>query len=244
MPHFFVERENICGERLVIKGSDAVHIGRSLRMRLGDVITVCCEGMEYRSKILTISDKEVECDVLLAQPSTAEPSIKLTLFQAMPKSDKLEFIVQKAVELGVTEIRPVMTARCISRPEGKNLSKRIERLNKIALEAAKQCGRGIVPKVCDLIGFDECVEMLTACDVPLMCYEQGGINLREAGLDKLEKGQSVGLFIGSEGGFEQHEAESCRDAGVKIIGLGERILRCETAPVAAASIIMSLTGNM
>lgn len=244
MPHFFVERENISGDRLIINGSDAVHIGRSLRMRLGDVITVCCEGVEYRSKILSISDKEVECDVLLAQPSNAEPTIKLTLFQAMPKSDKLEFIVQKAVELGVTEICPVMTARCISRPEGKNLSKRIERLNKIALEAAKQCGRGIVPRVTDLVSFDECLNMLTDCDVPLMCYEQGGMNLREAGLDKLEKGSSVGLFIGSEGGFEQHEADTCSSAGVRIIGLGERILRCETAPVAAASIIMSLTGNM
>ncbi len=239
MPRFFVE--DVSGDEIIISGPDAVHIGRSLRMRLGDEIIICCKGMEYRSEILTISDSGVMCRVLSCGKSKCEPNVRLTLFQAMPKSDKLEFIVQKAVELGAAEICPVLTARCVSRPDEKSFRKKLERLNKIALEAAKQCGRGVVPKVTEMISFNECVERLKACDIGLMCYENGGINLREA---EIESGKSIGLFIGSEGGFEPDEAGRCADEGIRLVGLGNRILRCETAPIAALSIIMNLTGNM
>lgn len=242
MPKFFVKPECIYEESAFIRGSDAVHIGRSLRMRLGDEITICCEGVEYQCKLVTISDDECRCEILSSHMGDCEPSIALTLFQAVPKSDKLEFIVQKAVELGAAEICPVLTGRCVSRPDKKSFKKKLERLNKIALEAAKQCGRSVIPKVTEIITLDECIKRLSDMELGLICYEKGGENLGNVFSGKSPK--TVGVFIGSEGGFEGSEAEKCIAAGVVPISLGKRILRCETAPIAAISIIMSLTGNM
>ena len=139
MPRFFVD--SVSGNTISIRGNDAYHIGRSLRMRLGDIITVCADRVEYRAKILSISDKEVVCDVLSAEKSENEPTVNVVLYQALPKSDKMDLIVQKAVELGVYKIVPVITARCVSRPAKSGYEKRVERYNKIALEAAKQTGR-------------------------------------------------------------------------------------------------------
>ena len=230
MPRFFVD--SVSGNTISIRGNDAYHIGRSLRMRLGDVITVCADRVEYRAKILSISDKEVVCDVLSAEKSENEPTVNVVLYQALPKSDKMDLIVQKAVELGVYKIVPVITARCVSRPAKSGYEKRVERYNKIALEAAKQSGRGYVPEVTNFISFEECLSELKECD--------------ERGIAPVSEGEekTIGLFIGCEGGFESHEAESCSQAGVTVVSLGPRILRCETAPLAALSVIMSLTGNM
>ena len=243
MPRFFVD--SVSGDKISIRGNDAYHIGRSLRMKLGDVITVCADRVEYRAKILSISDKEVVCDVLSAEESANEPSVNVVLYQALPKSDKMDLIVQKAVELGVYKIVPVITARCVSRPAKSGYEKRVERYNKIALEAAKQSGRGYVPEVTNFISFDECIAELKECDESFMCYEKGGVSLSKTGLSNAAEGiKTIGLFIGCEGGFETHEAESCGLAGVTVVSLGPRILRCETAPLAALSVIMSLTGNM
>lgn len=243
MPRFFVD--SVSGDKISIRGNDAYHIGRSLRMRLGDVITVCADRVEYRAKILSISDKEVVCDVLSAEESANEPTVNVVLYQALPKSDKMDLIVQKAVELGVYKIVPVITARCVSRPAKSGYEKRVERYNKIALEAAKQSGRGYVPEVTNFISFDECIAELKECDKSFMCYEKGGVSLSKTGLSDAAEGvKTIGLFIGCEGGFETHEAESCGLAGVTVVSLGPRILRCETAPLAALSVIMSLTGNM
>lgn len=243
MPRFFVD--SVSGDKISIRGNDAYHIGRSLRMRLGDVITVCADRVEYRAKILSISDKEVVCDVLSAEESANEPTVSVVLYQALPKSDKMDLIVQKAVELGVYKIVPVITARCVSRPAKSGYEKRVERYNKIALEAAKQSGRGYVPEVTNFISFDECIAELKECDESFMCYEKGGVSLSKTGLSDAAEGvKTIGLFIGCEGGFETHEAESCGLAGVTVVSLGPRILRCETAPLAALSVIMSLTGNM
>lgn len=243
MPRFFVD--SVSGDKISIRGNDAYHIGRSLRMRLGDVITVCADRVEYRAKILSISDKEVVCDVLSAEESANEPTVNVVLYQALPKSDKMDLIVQKAVELGVYKIVPVITARCVSRPAKSGYEKRVERYNKIALEAAKQSGRGYVPEVTNFISFDECIAELKECDESFMCYEKGGVSLSKTGLSDAAEGvKTIGLLIGCEGGFETHEAESCGLAGVTVVSLGPRILRCETAPLAALSVIMSLTGNM
>lgn len=243
MPRFFVD--SVSGDKISIRGNDAYHIGRSLRMRLGDVITVCADMVEYRAKILSISDKEVVCDVLSAEESANEPTVNVVLYQALPKSDKMDLIVQKTVELGVYKIVPVITARCVSRPAKSGYEKRVERYNKIALEAAKQSGRGYVPEVTNFISFDECIAELKECDESFMCYEKGGVSLSKTGLSDAAEGvKTIGLFIGCEGGFETHEAESCGLAGVTVVSLGPRILRCETAPLAALSVIMSLTGNM
>lgn len=240
MPRFFTD--DITQDVGIIKGADAVHIGRSLRMRLGDEIILCKNGIEYISTIRTISDSEVVCDITSSRKTLAEPSVKLTLYQAMPKLDKLEFIVQKATELGAHRIVPVLTKRCVSRPDAKSFEKKRERLTKIALEAAKQSGRGLVPEISPIVDISEAIEDLKAQDISLICYEKGGKSLSEA----ISGGdfETIGVFIGSEGGFEEAEARLCSDNGIIPIGLGSRILRCETAPIAAISIIMHLTGNM
>ena len=173
--------------------------------------------------------------------SLNEADVKVTLFQAVPKGDKLDTIVQKAVELGAVRVCPVITARCVSRPDKKSFEKKRERLNRIALEAAKQSGRGIIPEISPLMTFDEAVSELAKQDFPVICYECGGINFSEVGL---KSGSSIGVFIGSEGGFESGEVEKCTAAGAVAVGMGRRIMRCETAPLAALSIIMNLTGNI
>lgn len=239
MPRFFTDDINENTAR--ITGDDAMHIGRSLRMRLGDEITLCSGGMEYICKIRSISDKEVLCDVLSSQKTKAEPSIELTLFQAMPKLDKLEFIVQKAVELGVCKVVPVLTERCVSRPDGKSFEKKRGRLQKIAEGAAKQSGRGIIPTVTDIISIDMAAKQMKECDISLICYEKGGRRLCG---DMFSDKSKVALMIGSEGGFSEKEVALCESCGALPIWLGERILRCETAPIAAVSIIMHLTENM
>lgn len=241
MSRFFIESSAITGDSAIISGQDAFHIGRSLRMRVGEEITVCCEGKDYSCKLASISDDRCVCEILSVAEGSGEPNVRLTLFQAIPKGDKLDTIVQKAVELGAGEVVPVLSSRCVSRPDRKSFAKKRERLSRIALEAAKQCGRSVVPTVGEMVGFDECAEMLASHELPLICYEMGGISLSQA----VKQGvKDVGVLIGSEGGFEQAEVDKCTSKGAVAIGLGRRILRCETAPLAAISIIMHLTGNM
>ena len=240
MPRFFVDEKPIDGI-LTIFGEDARHIARSLRMAVGEKITVCSGGVDYLCELKKISDTTVTCEVI-SEETSREPSVKLTLFQALPKQDKLELIIQKAVELGACEVVPVMTKRCIARPEKGQFDKKLERLQRISLEAAKQSGRGIIPLVSGIIDFDECLRRLTECDLALMCYEkEGGKRLSELSFDGVKH---IGLFIGSEGGFEASEAERAVQAGAVPVWLGDRILRCETAPIAAIAVIMSLTGNI
>lgn len=239
MPRFFVNQkpENSC----VITGEDAVHIGRSLRMKAGEEITVCHDGVDYFCVVEKITDSEVFASVRYSAPSQSEPDVFLTLFQAVPKGDKMEMIIQKAVELGASRIVPVLTDRCVSRPDEKSFAKKLLRYQKISESASKQSGRGIIPEISGILSFKQAVSELSKCDVSLVCYEKGGISLNEAGL---EKGKSVGVLIGSEGGFEEKEVEMCVENGVRVVGLGNRILRCETAPLAAISIIMNITGNI
>lgn len=239
MPRFF--SDDITEYTAVISGSDAVHIGRSLRMRIGDDLIVCKNGIEYSTSIQSISDEQVICRVNSSCKSIAEPDIELTLFQAIPKGDKLDMIVQKAVELGAVRICPVITSRCVSRPDNKSFDKKRRRLQKIALEAAKQSGRGIIPEISEIMNISKCTELLAKMDHSFICYEKGGKKLNEVGLTANSK---VGIFIGSEGGFEQSEVDECAEKGITVIGLGNRILRCETAPISAISIIMNLTGNI
>ena len=240
MPRFFVDEKPINGV-LSIFGEDARHIARSLRMAVGEKITVCSGGVDYLCELKKISDATVTCEVI-SEEISREPSVKLTLFQALPKQDKLELIIQKAVELGACEVVPVMTKRCIARPEKGQFDKKLERLQRISLEAAKQSGRGIIPTVSGIIDFDECLRRLKECELALICYEkQGGKRLSELSFEGVKH---IGLFIGSEGGFEAQEAEKAVEYGTVPVWLGDRILRCETAPIASIAVIMSLTGNI
>ncbi len=239
MPRFFTDNPPSEG-MITIYGDDVRHIGRSLRMRLGDGITVCYDKTDYICRILTISDEAVTAEVIETSPS-GEPSIDLTLYMAMPKLDKLELVIQKAVELGANRIVPVMTSRCVARPEKGQFDKKLERFQKIALEAAKQSGRGIIPQVGSIIDLDGCISEMSKLDLSLVLYENGGSALNTF---EYPVGGSIGVFVGSEGGFASEEIEACKQAGIHPIWLGNRILRCETAPLCAISIIMHLTGNI
>ena len=242
MPRFFVD--SVSGNTISIRGNDAYHIGRSLRMRLGDIITVCADRVEYRAKILSISDKEVVCDVLSAEKSENEPTVNVVLYQALPKSDKMDLIVQKAVELGVYKIVPVITARCVSRPAKSGYEKRVERYNKIALEAAKQSGRGIVPTVSEFMTVNEVIEKSKEFDlffVPYECEEQK--TLKEILTSKSDV-KSVGFVIGPEGGFDLSETEKLHSSGIDTVTLGKRILRTETAGEAVLAMTMYEIGDI
>lgn len=240
MPRFFVEQAN--SDEIIITGEDAHHIGRSLRMRTGEQLTVCAEGMDYECEITRITDSEVYLQPLSVNPCAAEPSVKVTIYQAIPKQDKLAEIVQKAVELGACEIVPVLTARCVSRPSKADFEKKRQRLQKIAVSAAKQSGRGIIPEVAPMMTWKEALQSMQAQDISVMLYEeQGGVRFGEV---PLEGKKRIGLFIGSEGGISVEEAQQAVEAGLHRVWLGSRILRCETAPTAAISILMYLTKNL
>lgn len=240
MPRFFadVSDEN----NIVISGDDARHIGRSLRMKPGEPLTVCCHGYDYDCVISSITEDSVFLSLVSSQPCASEPNIEATLFQAVPKLDKLEHIIQKTVELGVSKIVPVLTRRCVSRPNEKDFSKKLVRLNKIAEEAAKQSGRGIIPQVTPIISYKNAVEEMKKLDKSIILYEEsGGCSFGSIDFNDVK---TVGVLIGSEGGFDPEEAELAVNAGAERVWLGKRILRCETAPITAMSILMFLTNNM
>ena len=240
MPRFFTE--TIDETNIYIDGADARHIGRSLRMRVGEELTVCCDGVDYNCVISRFTEDCVYLDLVEKVVCTAEPTVDVTLYQAVPKMDKLEHIVQKSVELGVSRIVPVLTRRCISRPDEKDFAKKLVRLNKIAEEAAKQSGRGIIPQVMPMISLKQAASEMKQLDRSIILYEEkGGKPFGDISFDGVK---TVGMLIGSEGGFDAEEAQLAVEAGAERVWLGKRILRCETAPITALSILMFLTNNM
>ena len=239
MAWFFTD-ENF-SDKYIISGDDAQHIRKSLRMREGEELTlVSPDGVEHLCAIENISD-DIEVRELSSQPCLQEPDVNVTLYQGLTKGDKMDFIVQKAVELGVTEIVPTLTDRCISRPDEKSIKKKTERWQKIALGAAQQSRRGIVPEVKPMVTLKEAAEKAKSDDVSIVFYEGGGESL---GVLLKDGPKSVSIFIGSEGGFEESEIEYLNSKGVVNATLGKRILRAETAPLAALSAIMFYTNNM
>ena len=239
MAWFFTD-ENFT-DKYLIEGDDAQHIRKSLRMREGEELTlVSPDKTEHLCAIENLTDG-VEVRELSSKPCEQEPTVKVTLYQGLTKGDKMDFIVQKAVELGVTEIVPTLTDRCISRPDDKSMGKKIARFQKIALGAAQQSRRGIIPQVKSMLTLKESAEKAKEDDVSIVFYEGGGETI--ASLLK-DAPKYVIIFIGSEGGFEESEIEYLVKAGTVNATLGKRILRAETAPLAALSAIMFFTGNM
>lgn len=231
----------IGGDKITLNEEQSRHIAKSLRMRKGDMLTLCTgDGTDYGCMIEEITKESVTLTVCYEQASNTEPSIKVSLFQGVPKSDKMEDIIQKCVELGIYEITPVLTKRSISRPDEKQAKKKQVRYNKIALEAAQQSGRGIIPKINDMTSFKNAVNSCDA-DLKIIFYEGGGKSLKSLINDDIK---SVAIFIGPEGGFEKEEVDAVLGIGGINATLGKRILRTQTAPVAALSAIMTLTGNM
>lgn len=239
MQKLFVE--NISDEKIILGGESARHIAKSLRMRVGDVICVTDGGGEdYGCQIEEITKDEVVLKVCYKQACESEPTCKVTIYQGVPKSTKLEDIIQKCVELGVTEIVPTLTKRCVSRPDDKSAGKKNVRYQKIALEAAQQSGRGIVPKIENMKTLKQALAE-DESEVKIVFFEGGGKKL----IDIIDKNtNSVSIFIGPEGGFEEGEVEQIESAGGVRATLGKRILRTQTAPVAGLTAIMLLTGNL
>lgn len=234
MPRFFLQRSNISDGYAVLTGDDALHISRSLRMRPGEEITVCdMQKRVYECVLEAFTADTVRARIISEHASDTEPPVFVRLYQALPKSDKLNLIIQKAVESGASEIVPFCSSRCVAKPEPSKEGKRLERRNRIALEAAKQCGRGVIPEVREPIGFDRMLLDAGDCELKLFFYEgDGSVSIRELleGIsdDKLPK--KLAVVIGSEGGFSLDEVERAKKAGFAVCGLGRRILRCETAP--------------
>lgn len=238
-PRFFTD--NISDTTAVLSGDDAKHASQVLRMRDGDYAVICDgQGNDYLGQ-LSETGGELVFDLLERSKNEAEPDVHIRLFQAMPKSDKMEFIVQKAVECGACEIIPFFSKRCVSRPDKKQMAKKTERYRRIAYEAAKQCGRGVIPSVGEAVEFSALFDMISAENTGILFYECAELPLREAVSDFKK---NIDIIIGSEGGFEQSEAAALAEHGFIPVSLGKRILRCETAPIAAISVLMNMTGNM
>ena len=231
MPRFFVKKEQINSERIYIYESDAHHIARSLRMAVGDDVTICDgEGTEYSCRLTRIRDDECECDILSKQSGATEPPVEITLCMAYPKGDKLETVIQKAVELGASRILPFESSRCIKRPKAEKIDKQLARLSRIAEEAAKQCGRARIPEVLPPVGYSEMLRLAAGCELALFCYEAEEEFSVKRVLKSHARPTSCAVIVGSEGGFSEEEARLAAESGAVTVSLGRRILRCETAP--------------
>ena len=236
MRRFFADTTH---EKVIISGADAHHITDVLRLKEGDEIIVCGgDGFDCVTKLTSISKEEVLGEILSRLPSMTEPPVKIRLFQCMPKGDKFEYIIQKTVELGVTEIVPVESKRCIVKIPAIKATSKTERWNKIAESAAKQSGRGLIPKVLSPMSFKEAAAVFTDCDLPIVAYELE----TEMSLKKLlfanAEAKTVNIFIGPEGGIDDDEITLLKNAGAFSVTLGPRILRTETAPLAVLSNII------
>lgn len=239
MYHFFVSEEQINGENAYIEGSDVNHIANVLRMKPGEELLISVKGdWDYLCKIVDIETDRVNLKVLESMEQRELP-VNITLLQGIPKSDKLEMIIQKAVELGVSEIIPVKTKRVVVKIDEKKVDTKVNRWNAIAESAAKQSKRSIIPKVYEPISIDNALEIVKDFGVKLIPYENAdGIDKTRKILDSMDKTKNIAVFIGPEGGFEESEVERIKNSGFEVITLGKRILRTETAGLALLSNIM------
>ena len=240
MPKFFVTGDKISGNEIIIDSEDSKHIKKVLRIGVGDIITVCDgSGTDYTAKISEIDEKAVICEITDSKKCDTEPGIKVTLFQGLPKASKMDYIIQKNTELGICEITPVSMSRCVVKLENiKAEEKKTERWQKIAAEAAKQSGRGIIPKVNMPMTFDEVIESVKEYDLvfaPYECEEETRLkDVIEANPDA----SKIAFIIGPEGGYDPAEIEKLKKAGIKTVTLGKRILRTETAAEAVISMLL------
>ena len=242
MPRFFINEDQINDNVVTITGDDAHHISRSLRMAVGENITVCDGKREYECVLETFADN-VTARITVSCELNCEMPCRVSLFQALPKGDKLDTIIQKAVECGAFEITTFESERCIVRAKAESEEKKIERRSRIALEAAKQCGRGMVPRVNKTLSFDKMLETASKNDLVLFCYEGADVRplgevLRSIGGREWAKDKNIAVIIGAEGGFSPNEAKRAKEIGAVAVGLGNRILRTETAsPFALACLV-------
>lgn len=246
MPRFFTERENISDTQIIINNEDVTHISRVLRLDRGDEITVCDgSGFDYRAKIASVESKKIVCDIVEKSASSTEPNICVTLFQGLPKASKMDYIIQKTTELGITRIVPCVMSRCVVKLENRKAEmKKTERWTKVAEAAAKQSGRGVIPEVAMPVTLDEAIAQMKDCDICFAPYECEEDTSLKTVLTSVKEPKKIGFIIGPEGGFDLSEVERIKSAGIKTVTLGKRILRTETAGEAVLAMIMYELGDI
>ena len=242
MPRFFMAGTNFNGGMAIIRGRDAEHV-RVLRLRPGEDLVICdAQGTDYKCRLVSADKEQVEAEVIEVVPCPAEPSVAVTVLCGLPKGDKTDYIIQKCVEAGANEIVFFQSDRCVARPETPE--KKLERWQRIAEEAAKQSGRGIIPQVSWAGEFAEALNIANQKELKLFLYETGEREGLDTVLEANKSAKTVALVTGPEGGFAPFEADLARIVGLHTCSMGERILRCETAPVVATTAVMYATGNL
>ena len=241
MPKFFVNNEQVNNETITIQGKDINHIKNVLRMKVGDTLPICIKDNQKDCivEIKNISEEKITCEIIKYEQNNTEPNIQVSIFQGLPKSDKMELVIQKSVELGVYNIYPIEMARCVV--QLKNQDKKIARWQTIAEVASKQSGRSKIPKI------ENCMKILDICNIIpeydsiLVAYEEEKDNTLKTELQLLKeqnKKLKIGIVIGPEGGLEHKEVEQLKSSGAKVITLGNRILRTETVALNVLSNII------
>ena len=243
MPKFFVNKEQIKENELFIIGQDVNHIKNVLRAKIGEKIEICNADTSenFLCEIKTIEKEIIKCNIIQKSEKTVESNVQVTVFQGLPKSDKMEYIIQKSVELGVHDIVPVEMKRCVVKLTDKDKIKKQERWQKISEVAAKQCGRDIIPKIKEVINIKDIVNIINEYDLFLVAYENEEDNslkneLKNVNLSK-EK-IKIAVLIGPEGGLEPNDVQLLKENGAKVITLGKRILRTETVSLNILSVII------
>ena len=241
MVRFFVAPEEMVAQSITLTGENAQH-AKVLRLKAGEEVLLCDgAGLEALCRVEEMDAKTLTVSVLSRRESTTEPSVRVSVYMAFPKADKLEHVIQKATELGAYEIVAFPSARCISKPDEKSLAKKVERWQKIAASAAEQSGRGRIPQVLTLPSYKAALERATGADKTLLFYENEHATTLKMAL--AGEYHSVSLLTGPEGGLEESEVKQALDAGLQVCTLGSRILRCETAPLCALSAVMYDAGE-
>ena len=244
MPKFFVKNEQITEKNITILEQDVNHIKNVLREKVGNEIVICDfnKKIDYLCKISSMNEEKIECKIIENLETNSESNVKVTIFQGLPKSDKMELVIQKSVELGVYDITPVEMKRCIVKLNEKEKSKKIQRWQKISEVAAKQCGRNIIPKINNIVSLKNAVETFKEYDKVIVAYEKESQNtLKEEIIRLKELGQTelkIGIIIGPEGGIAEEEIKVLEENGVSVVTLGKRILRTETVALNVLSVIM------
>jgi 16S rRNA (uracil1498-N3)-methyltransferase len=245
MHKFFVQRDNFSGDYAVIEGDDVKHIYKVLRLETGEKVSVNdCLGKEYLGEIEDVNKTKVIVRLLEELPVNNESHINIYLYQGLPKSSKMDLIVQKATELGVKEITPVLTERVVVKSEIGEF-KKVDRWNRIALEACKQCKRTLIPSINTPIEFEELMDNLQAIDLIVVPYEnESGFGIKNLMTEIKHEVKNIAIIVGPEGGFEEEEIERLKASGAYIVTLGPRILRTETAGFVCTSLLLYELGDM
>jgi 16S rRNA (uracil1498-N3)-methyltransferase len=240
---FFVTEDRVCGDLIWLEPTDAQHVSRVLRMHPGEEITVCCgNGSAYLCALEQVGKTEVSARILSEEAFNNEPTAFVTVYAGLSKGDRFDYLIQKCVECGVSHIVPFTSQHCVVRLEGKDYEKKQQRYARIALEASKQCQRSRVVTVGEIVPFDKALAAAAQADCGLFLYEKEQQKSLSSVL-KSAQGSHYSVVTGPEGGFSEKEAQLAQDAGLACVSIGPRILRCETAPVAALCAIMYETGN-